>query len=126
MLLQLEFTAWPGQPRSRFTPQNASRARWFWAAKSRIWVHVVGEVSSDWSLRPFMPEMPLWANAVAWDQPNALRSEVFRPLVALTVALNMLFPAPKSNGMMVNMSMFAWVEAARLTSWVPAKLRPLW
>src|SRR5256885_77968 len=125
MLLQLEFTAWPGHPRSRLTPQNANLARWFCDAKLRIEVHASAEVNSDWSLRPFMPEIPRWLNAAESLKPNALFNAFFVALAALMVADSMLFPAPKSNGMIVKMSMLAWTAAARWISWVPAKFGPL-
>ncbi|HTJ36161.1 MAG TPA: hypothetical protein VL738_23345 [Dactylosporangium sp.] len=63
-----------------------------------------------------MPEMPMCRYAVASSQPNEDLSIVLRPSAALTVLWYMLAPPPKSNGMMVNTSMPAPVEAARLTS----------
>jgi len=57
--LQLLTTPPPGQGRSRLTDQNASRARPRDLAQSRIWVQVATDVSSCWSDRPFMPEMPM-------------------------------------------------------------------
>src|SRR6266508_1122515 len=121
---QLDTTPPPGHGRSRLTDQNASRAMWFALAQSRICVQMDGEVSSCWSDRPFIPEMPMWAYAVASDQPNALLSTLRSPLVALTVLPNMSDPPPKSNGMMVNTSMLAPSAAAWLTSRVPQKFGP--
>ena len=50
---------------------------------------------------PFMPEMPMWAYAVASSQPRADFSAFFRPSAALTVLPYMFEPPPKSNGMIV-------------------------
>src|SRR6266508_643953 len=122
---QLDTTPPPGHGRSRLTDQNASRAMWFALAQSRICVQMDGDVSSCWSDRPFIPEMPMWAYAVASDQPNALLSTLRSPLAALTVLPNMSAPPPKSNGMMVNTSMFAPSAAAWLISRVPQKLGPV-
>src|SRR6185436_12138475 len=119
MPLQLDTTPPPGQGRSRFTDQNASRARPCDFAQSRIEVQVAGLVSSCWSDRPFMPEMPMCAYAVASDQPNADLSAFFRPSAALTVLVYMFAPPPKSNGMIVNTSMFALSAAARVMSRLP-------
>ncbi len=55
---------------------------WFALGRSRIWVQIAGVVTSDWSDRPFMPEMPMCAYAVASDQPNALFSWLRRPFAA--------------------------------------------
>src|SRR6266540_3218491 len=97
---QLDTTPPPGHGRSRLTDQNASRAMWFALAQSRICVQMDGDVSSCWSDRPFIPEMPMWAYAVASEPP-------------------------KSNGMMVNTSMLAPSAAAWLTSRVPQNVGPV-
>src|SRR3712207_7534209 len=49
-------SAWPGQPRSRLTPQKASRARPLLLAYAVIWVHWPVVVISRWSDRPFRSE----------------------------------------------------------------------
>ena len=94
------------------TDQNDSRAMWLLFAQLRIWVQIAGEVSSCWSESPFMPEMPRCAYAVASDQPNAVFNAFFNPFAALTVLPYMSAPPPKSNGMIVNTSMFAPNAAA--------------
>src|SRR5881394_2159767 len=104
---QLDTTPPPGQPRSRLTDQNASRAMWLPFAQLRMLVQVSAPVSSCWSDSPFMPEMPRWPYAVAADQPNELVNTLRRPLAALTVLPYMSAPPPKSNGMIVNTSMLA-------------------
>src|SRR6266480_3492195 len=104
---QLDTTPPPGQPRSRLTDQNASRAMWLPFAQLRMLVQVSAPVSSCWSDSPFMPEMPRWAYAVASLQPNVDFSLSRKPFAALTVLLYMFAPPPKSNGMIVNTSTFA-------------------
>src|SRR5699024_8835885 len=94
---QLATTPPPAQGRSRLTDQKVNRASPRALAQSRIWVQVAGEVSSCWSERPFMPEMPMWAYAVASDQPNAVLSAFFSPSAAFTVLWYMFAPPPKSN-----------------------------
>src|SRR5215207_806640 len=72
-----------------------------------------------------MPEMPIWAYAVASDHPNALFSEFFSPSVALTVLPYMSAPPPKSNGMIVKLSMFAPSAAAWVMSRLPHQVGPV-
>src|SRR5882757_10402340 len=93
--------------------------------QSRIWVQIAGEVSSCWSLSPFMPEMPMCAYAVASSQPKVDFSLVFRPSVAFTVLPYMSAPPPKSNGMMVNTSMLAPSAEARSMSRLPQEVGPV-
>src|SRR5262245_54623830 len=109
---QLETTPPPGHGRSRLTDQNANRAMWLELAQLRMSVQFCTVVVSCWSDRPFMPEMPMWAYAVASDQPKVAFSLSRRPLAALTVQEYMLPPQPKSNGMIVKTSMFAPFAAA--------------
>jgi hypothetical protein len=54
-----------------------------------------------------MPEMPMCAYAWRRSSRTVDLSLFFRPFDALTVSLYMFAPPPKSNGMMVKMSMLA-------------------
>src|SRR3954464_15320485 len=85
--LQLETTPPPAQPRSRFTDQNASRARPLDLAQLVMFCQVAVVVISCWSDRPFIPEMPWCAYASAVDQPKVDFSLLFRPWDAPTVSL---------------------------------------
>src|SRR5690242_13247002 len=104
MPLQCAATPPPAQPEHRVTDQNADRAKWSEWGHSRICVQIAGVVFSCWSLRPFMPEMPMCEYAVAFDQPYAFFSASRSPLAALTVLPYMSEPPPKSNGMIVKTS----------------------
>lgn len=42
---------------------------WWLLAQSLTWVQIAGVVVSCWSLRPFMPEMPMCPYAVVSSQP---------------------------------------------------------
>ena len=110
-----------GSGRSRLTDQNASRARPRALAQSRICVQVAGVVSSCWSDRPFMPEMPMCG--VGRARRTSRRRVLQRVLQALgrvdRVLVNMFALPPKSNGMMVKTSMFACSAAAWLISRMP-------
>src|SRR4051812_46151235 len=98
---------------------------WLVFAQLRMFVQIAVVVVSDWSDKPFMPEMPTWAYACASDQPNAVLSAFFRPFAAFTVLANMSAPPPKSNGMIVKTSTFAPSAAAWLIRRVPQNVGPV-
>lgn len=81
---------------------------WWLLDQSLTWVQIAGVVVSCWSLRPFMPEMPMCAYAVVSSQPKTDLSLVLRPSAAFTVLPYMSEPPPKSNGMIVKTSMSAF------------------
>ena len=61
----------------------------------------------------------MWRVGGASSQPNADFSAFFRPSVAFTVFWYMFAPPPKSNGMIVKMSMLAPSAWAWLISRMP-------
>src|SRR2546430_1699926 len=83
-----------------------------------------GLTVSDWSVLPFIDEMPVCRYAVPADEPNALVTWACNPSAALVVEADM-FPPPKSNGMIVKMSTAPPDAAAFLISCWPHQFGPL-